>query len=71
MRKGTSTLEEVLSRKNEYPLYKTGLVLNGGIYKISKSEIKEGIFIVTFRDGTQANITKDVLQQLNFVGTIN
>lgn len=48
--KGLSTLTEVLTR--------------GKIVEISPSTLKSGVFIVTFWDGTQANIDAETYLQI-------
>lgn len=49
--RGLSTLTEVLNR--------------GEIIELSPSNIKPGVWIVTFKLGDQANINEEVYKQLN------
>lgn len=54
-----SSIEEINQRKD--PLY-------GGkakIVEVDKSKIRVDCFILQFRDGSQANVTGEVLNQLN------
>ena len=50
MNKGISTYEEVL--------------LRGDILEISKSNLRDNVFIVIFADGTQANITSETYYKI-------
>ncbi len=58
-RKYLSSLEEIQNRKD--PLY-------GGkakIYDIHKSQLREDLYIVLMKDGSQANIDTETFNNLN------